>query len=279
MQTWGLHFFFFLPRLHADLMCCLMKARSPLGTSGTSGTSVALIRGRRVRANPGDISTPSDIGPIGPSHAEPKHTFQKQFSLNVPFCACVFVVPESVFAQCLVCGGMRRGSVCGFCFDCAGNYRSCVGPAVKRTPAGFTRSQLFCLLSESCGGRGVDRSGGSCEYFNFPGSQGGVRVQDSESFFPPLGKIEHNILQVPQEEKKIQEMFTLCKFLIKPKCEGSQRPKHLDCIFTRFTSAIRNKGIPVDFLNILTHFTLIMVTKLISFSKFCLFLFYLLLHS
>lgn len=81
-------------------MYCSVTAHSP---SGTSGTSVALIRGSRVRADPGDISTLGDIGPIGLSRAEPKHTFQTQFSLNVPFCACVFVVPESVFAQCLVC--------------------------------------------------------------------------------------------------------------------------------------------------------------------------------
>lgn len=99
--------YFLLPRLNVDLICCSVTAHSTSGTYGTSGTPAALIRGRRVQADRDDISTPGDTGPIGPSRAEPKHTFQKQFSLNVPFCACVFVVPENVFAQCLVCGGMR----------------------------------------------------------------------------------------------------------------------------------------------------------------------------
>lgn len=83
--------FFFLPRLHADLMCCSVTAHSP---SGMSGASVALLRGRRVRANPGDISTPGDICPIGPSHAEPRHIFQKQFSLMFHFVRVCLLCPR-----------------------------------------------------------------------------------------------------------------------------------------------------------------------------------------
>lgn len=37
---------------------------------------------------------PGDIGPIGPSRAKPKHTFQKPFSLNVLFCLVCLLCPK-----------------------------------------------------------------------------------------------------------------------------------------------------------------------------------------
>lgn len=58
---------------------------------------------------------------------------------------------------------MWRGSVCGFCFDYIGIYRTCVEPQMKRTPsASHVHSSSVC--SESLVAVLPDRSS-SCEYF------------------------------------------------------------------------------------------------------------------
>lgn len=67
---------------------------------------------------------------------------------------------------------MRRGSVCGFCFDYIGNYRTRVGPQMKRTPpASHVHSSSVC--AESLAAVRLDRSS-SCEYFTSRGDGGGT---------------------------------------------------------------------------------------------------------